>query len=106
MANGQITTFVLESLVGHLEKFYSPAFYPRSTVGLLVAGSCSFFPFLASACPVGRDAAVRLHFPASPATAPPPSTPSAFPPTPLGREEVARWLMSLGSNVPLCNMKP
>lgn len=35
-----------------------------------------------------------------------PPSPSAFPPTPLGREEVARWLTSLGSNVPLCNMKP
>lgn len=38
--------------------------------------------------------------------APSPFTPSVFPPTPLGREEVARWLMSLGSSVPLRNMKP
>lgn len=44
MGNGQITAFVLESLVGHLEKFYSPAFYPRSTVGILMLVVVVLFP--------------------------------------------------------------
>lgn len=69
-------------------------------------GSWSSILFPTTSVLVGRDTRIWLCFPAYPAVVPPPSALYAFPPTPLGREEVARWLMSLGSNVPLCNMKP
>lgn len=81
------------------------SFHPRSTAHILMLVSVVFAVYHYSISS-GPCCSQKTTFPGLYAAAPPPSSPSAFPPTPLGREEVARWLMSLGSNVPLCNMKP